>query len=328
MKKIIAVILTFAVCFAAFCIPASAASHKVKVYPRYLNGYTYAGIKTLGNTVYYTTDGSRPDRKATKYTTSILVTEPTTIRMAVYSKGKVVGRYRADIKVMTEMPDIAVKVSEKGEYVATITVPEGAAVYYSTNGNTPSKSKKNKLTETTDITVEPGTRISAKATRKGWKDSFIAYENVPATAPEIVEPEAPAPEPTKEELFLKKLTELINEERQKFHFDDIKADAALIKAAQTRAEELVSDYNICRPDGRNFDSVFSEQGILFTSTSQSIAKNFSTAEEAFEYWKSMDNVSRYFDNSEFNRIGLGYVESEDGSENYWVLLLIQAPNTL
>lgn len=327
MKRIIAVILTFAVCFAAFCIPAAAASPKakIKVHPSYSNGYTYVGINTYGATVYYTTNGTKPDRTDSKYTGLVKITKPCTLRMAVYSGGKVIRRCSAKIEVQTKIPDITVEANDKGKYTATITVPKGKTVYYTTNGKTPAKIKKNKLTETTEITVEPGTKIKAVAVQKGWKDSLVVTENVSVKTPEIPVAEEPAPEPTEDELLLNKLTELVNAERKRFYFDDATANSALSKVAQIRAEELASDYKRTRPDGRSFDTIFTENGIHYSAAVQGIAKNFDTAEEVFEYWKSVSELNQSFVDKQFNQIGLGRATSADGSENYWVLLVINKP---
>ena len=67
MKKFIAILLTLAVCLSVFCVPASAASYSVKVSREYENGCTYVTLKPTTGTVYYTTNGSTPDRDDKKY---------------------------------------------------------------------------------------------------------------------------------------------------------------------------------------------------------------------------------------------------------------------
>ena len=324
MKKIIAVILTLAVCLVAFCVPASAASYKVKVYPYYMSGYTNVGLKTYNTTVYYTTDGSKPDRTDEKYTSLFRVTEPCTLRMAVYKGGKVVKRLSAKIKVEVSAPVISFEANSKGKYTATITVPENSKVYYTTNGAAPTKKSK-KLTETKGITVEPGTEIRAFAVRSGWKNSSITSKKAPKKVPEVVVEEAPAPEPTKEELFLQKLLELINNERKRYYFDALTAEAPINAVAQIRAEELAESFSHCRPDGKFFTTALVENGVLYSGIGENIAKDFETAEEVFEYWRSSGETNKNFINRDFNRIGFGYAESEDGSENYWTIIFIKKP---
>ncbi len=323
MKKIIAVILTLAVCLVAFCVPASAASYKVKVYPYYMSGYTNVGLKTYNNTVYYTTDGSKPDRTDEKYTSLFRVTEPCTLRLAVYKGGKVVKRLSAKIKVEVSAPVISFEANSKGKYTATITVPENSKVYYTTNGAAPTKKSK-KLTETKGITVEPGTEIRAFAVRSGWKNSSVISKTAPTKVPEIIE-EAPVHEPTKEEIFLQEIVELVNSERRRFRYDPVSAEASVNAVAHIRAEELAESFSHSRPDGSYYMSVLNENGVHYSSVAENIAKNFETSEEVFEYWKSSGETNKNFIDPYFDRIGFGYAESEDGSENYWTIIFIKKP---
>ncbi|MFS0628049.1 chitobiase/beta-hexosaminidase C-terminal domain-containing protein, partial [Brevibacillus sp. 179-C8.2 HS] len=102
---------------------------------------------TEGATIYYTTDGSEPTSSSAEYTAPIEVTTEMTIKAIAVKAGML------DSEVMEEhytirLPDQVAKpvadpsggVVPSGAKVTLSSSTEGATVYYTTDGSTPSRS--------------------------------------------------------------------------------------------------------------------------------------------------------------------------------------------
>jgi sugar lactone lactonase YvrE len=130
-----------------------------------------------GSVIYYTTDGSTPTASSTVYTSPVTITQSTTFKaIAVapgYSPSNVVTA------VYTIQPSAAatpVLSLESGVYTSTqllaITdTTSGAAVYYTTNGSTPTTSSTR---YTGAITVSASETVQAIAVAPGYSTSAVA----------------------------------------------------------------------------------------------------------------------------------------------------------
>ena len=147
---------------------------------------------TSGATVYYTTNGSAPTTASTKYTGAITVSSTTTIKAIAVKDG-----YYADSNVAVATYTILEKdvvatpvISPAGGEVeegATVTIScatDGAAIYYTTDGTTPTASSAK---YTGAITVNSAMTIKAIAVKDGnYTNSAVATANFTIKEREVV----------------------------------------------------------------------------------------------------------------------------------------------
>lgn len=309
MKKIISVFLALVIGFTSLCINASAASYKVKVSATYKSGYTYVTLTPSSGTVYYTTDGSKPDKSDKKYTKKIKITEPTTLRITVYSKGKAVKSYSSKIAVRTKNPTVSSKVTSDNKYKLTFSAASGASVYYTVNGGTPSKSNGKKLGSSKTITVKPGDVVRAVAYKNGWKASQV----IKKTMPEIEEKK------TKEEEFVDEVLLLINKERRKNGLTELEMDETLREAGEVRVEEVSQKFDHVRPNGRSGWSILDDFKIKHRAVAENVAAGQQTPEAVVSAWMNSAGHRENILNPAYKKIAIGYCYKANSSyKHYWV----------
>lgn len=318
MKKFIAVLLTLTVCLTFFCVPVSAASYSVKITREFENGYTYVTLKPSSGTVYYTTDGSKPDRNDKKYRTAtkIKITKPCKLRLAVYSGGKAVKSYSVKIDVKNSTPKITFTKASSGKYTAKITVPKNTTVYYTTNGKTPSKSTGKKLTATKKITVKGGTKIKALAVRKGWKNSSVIVKTAPKTSSGTTNNSTPTTASSTEEEYMNEVLRLVNIEREKYGLSPLVLDDKLNKAAKVRSDEISVYNDHVRPNGKSCFTAFKEAGASYTSAAENIAAGQKTPEDVVNAWMNSTGHRKNILTAGFKKMGLGYTYASGGYGGY------------
>ena len=130
--------------------------------------------KTEGAAIYYTTDGSTPTTASTLYTGAITVNENTTIKAIAVKSGmetSIVKAFTYTIKpVETPTVSPARMNIEAGTLVTLSTETEGAAIYYTTDGSTPTTASS---LYTEAITVNENTTIKAIAVKAGKPNSDV-----------------------------------------------------------------------------------------------------------------------------------------------------------
>ena len=130
---------------------------------------------TTGATIYYTTNGDTPTKDSTPYTGPITVNEDTTIKAYAVKNGYedsyvATAVYTKTRSVLTPTLSPAGG-TFTGSISVTISSEDGAAIYYTTNGETPTKDS---TPYARPITLSEPTSINAIAYKTGMTESGIA----------------------------------------------------------------------------------------------------------------------------------------------------------
>jgi LysM repeat protein len=146
---------------------------------------------TEGATIYYTTDGSEPTSSSAEYTAPIEVTTEMTIKAIAAKDGMLDSEVMEEHYTILSPEQVAKPVADpsggavpSGTRVTLSTATEGATIYYTTDGSTPSRSS---MEYTAPIEVASEMTIKAIAMKSGMLDSELmeeqyTIETIPAPA--------------------------------------------------------------------------------------------------------------------------------------------------
>lgn len=131
--------------------------------------------ETDGADIYYTTDGSTPSSASTKYTSKITISEDVTIKAIAIKDGMLNSEvltvaYTVPEQVATPTATPAAGEVESGATVELATATDGATIYYTTDGTTPT-AESTEYEEAIEITE--AVTIKAIAVKDGMTDSEV-----------------------------------------------------------------------------------------------------------------------------------------------------------
>ena len=134
-------------------------------------------LSSNGGTIYYTTDGSAPTAKSTKYTGPITLTNGVTLR-AIAVSGNYAGHKEIQYTVSVPQaakPTASVSGTSDSGYVSagstvTLSAASGAKIYYTTDGSTPTNES---AVYSGPIKLTQDTTIKAYASVSGMRDSDL-----------------------------------------------------------------------------------------------------------------------------------------------------------
>ena len=118
-----------------------------------------------GCDIYYTTDGSTPDKDSTAYEGEIEVSSTTTIKAIAYKGESLYSEVSSKtFTKIVEKPVIAGDTPFESSTEVTITAAEGASIYYTNDGSTPTSAS---TAYSEALTLEATATIKAIAVKGG-----------------------------------------------------------------------------------------------------------------------------------------------------------------
>ena len=97
------------------------------------------------------------------------------------------------------------------------------------------------------------------------------------------------------------------------------------KAANIRAQEIISKFDHVRPNGQSCFSVLNEMNIRYQTCGENIAAGQQTPEEVVTAWMNSEGHRKNILNPNFTKLGVGYVTGGNYRHN-WVQLFARFPN--
>lgn len=135
--------------------------------------------------------------------------------------------------------------------------------------------------------------------------------------PETEKPEDKPSEGTNSNVsYVQQIVNLVNAERAKVGLAPLTLDTTVTKAAQVRAEEIVSSFSHTRPNGTSFATALKEAGASYRGAGENIAWGQKSPEAVMNAWMNSDGHRANILDKNFTTIGVGYYQNANGT-NYW-----------
>lgn len=284
-------------------------------------GYMYVTLlpRKSTNTIYYTTDGTKPSKDSKKYSKRIKFTENSTMRVVEYTKkGELVASSKINVKmkcapVVFDCIDIAT-----GTKTITLsTITEDASIYYTIDGTTPDPEYSDVYNG--PLTLGDKSTISAVVVKNGWKQSSVKSETVSEIPLHLTDFNFGDP-------LYSETAVLLNSYRRSSGLSQLVLDKRLTEAANVRAKELSVLMDHTRPTGAGYVSAVEDCGVKVRYCAEYISSYYKTPAEFLQSVLSdKGNYSVILGKGyNHNAVGVGYYEK--GKSRYWVLLIAETSN--
>lgn len=121
--------------------------------------------------------------------------------------------------------------------------------------------------------------------------------------------------------YAEQVVELVNAERVQEGLKPLSLNQSVQAAALVRAKETEASFSHTRPNGSNFSTALTEQGVRYRSSGENIAWGQRTPEQVMQGWMNSSGHRANILSSKYTEIGVGYYRSASGV-NYWTQLFI------
>lgn len=119
--------------------------------------------------------------------------------------------------------------------------------------------------------------------------------------------------------YTQQVVDLVNAERAKEGLSALTIDPQVEKAAAVRANEIQSNFDHTRPNGRSFSTALTEQGVNYRGAGENIAWGQRTPQEVVTAWMNSPGHRANIMNKSYTHIGVGNTQNSSGTQ-YWVQL--------
>lgn len=295
-------------------------STKVKYKTTYMaeKGYMYLTLipQKSTNTIYYTTDGSKPDKNSKKYSKRVKFTDSTTVRAAEYNKkGEKVASSIINVKMKCAPVEFdCIDIATGTKTITLSTINEGATIYYTIDGTIPDPDYSDIYT--VPLTLGDKSIIKAVVVKDNWKQSSVKAETVSDIPLHI--PDFNFGNPIYSETAV-----VVNSYRRANGLNSLILDEKLTEAANIRAKELSVLMDHTRPTGTGYLSAVEDCGVKVRFSAEFIASYYKTPTDFVKAILSdSNNYSTLLGTGyDYEKIGVGYYEK--GKNRYWTIIIAQ-----
>jgi len=121
--------------------------------------------------------------------------------------------------------------------------------------------------------------------------------------------------------FANEVIRLTNAERANAQLSQLERSQPLTQIAMIRAEEITRLWSHTRPDGRDADTAFSDNGIHDRRVGENLAAGHTSPAEVVRSWMDSQDHRNNILNSVFNNIGVGIIIDNNG-RIYWTQMFM------
>lgn len=265
-----------------------------------------------GTTLYYTTDGTKPTQKsktASKYA-PLTIKEPCKLWIVSYKDGKQVDELTKNIKVKLQKPNVLPYIRDEMYTYKVILPPEGAKLYMTQDGTTPS-AKNGTLVKDNTFQIPKNSSVQLIYVKKGYISSDVVTETSGMTS---AEEEALKKDKS---TFVQQVIDLVNKERVAHGLNKLVASDKLNEVAKLRATEIITEYSHTRPDGRGCFTALDDANVYYNTAGENIAYGYSTPEIVVQAWMDSPGHRANILNPDVNLIGVGFVSYGNTASGYY-----------
>ena len=178
---------------------------------------------------------------------------------------------------------------------------------------------KPQATNCPEATTKPTTKPTVAPTAKPTVKPTVVPTAKPTVKPTVAPTVKPTTKPTNtpgnssgidSDAYITEVLALVNQERAKEGLSPLTTNAKLKKAANKRAQEIVTLFSHTRPDGTNFVSVLKEYDISYSVSGENIAYGQKSPAAVMNAWMNSSGHRANILSSKFGKVGIGcYVKN-------------------